>query len=117
EDEGLLVQAEVEGLLAHAVAREQEPLPPLIPERKAEHAIQLLYQLVAVLFVEVHDDLGVRVRAKLVAAFQQVFAQRREVVNLAVEDDPDRFVLVADRLLPARQINDRKAAHAERDIV
>jgi len=35
------------------------------------------------------------------------------VVNLAVEDDPDRAVLVRERLLPRLQIDDAQAAMRE----
>ena|SRR5687767_12029869 len=38
-----------------------------------------------------------------------------EVVDLAVRDDLNRAVLVAERLLAAGEIHDRQPAHGERD--
>jgi hypothetical protein len=35
------------------------------------------------------------------------------VVDLAVEDDGERGVAARERLAPARQVNDREAAHAQ----
>src|SRR5205085_1303616 len=59
------------------------------------------------------DDLDVAEGAEVVAARDQRVAQRRAVVYLAVADDLDRAVLVAERLLPARDIDDREPAHSE----
>src|SRR5215468_7801386 len=49
------------------------------------------------------------------AAREQQAAQLAVVVDLPVEDDPDRAVFVRDRLASSGQINDREAAHAHRD--
>src|SRR6266850_2129790 len=44
-------------------------------------------------------------------------AQLAEVVDLAVEHDPDGTVLVVDRLMAGREIDDAQAPHAERDAL
>jgi hypothetical protein len=41
----------------------------------------------------------------------------RMVVDLAVEDDPDRLVLVRQRLMAGRQIDDAQPAVAERRLI
>jgi len=68
----------------------------------------------------VHDDLGVAARAELVAERFQFGDQFLEVVDLAVEHDDDAAVLVVQRLLPGRDIDDRKPTvaepHAGRDM-
>ena len=51
---------------------------------------------------------------KRVAGGLQLLAQLAVVVDLAVVDALDLAVLVADRLLPALDVDDRQAAHAER---
>src|SRR5437868_1014906 len=51
------------------------------------------------------------------AAFFQVRAELLVIVDLAVKDDPFRFVLIADRLLAARKIDDRQAPHRHADIL
>src|SRR6187551_1044306 len=40
--------------------------------------------------------------------------QRAVIVDLAVEDDPARFVFVGDRLVPALDVDDAETTHAER---
>ena len=44
----------------------------------------------------------------------EIAAQLGEVVDLAVEDDPDRAVLVVNRLMAGRQIDDAQPPHPER---
>ncbi len=43
--------------------------------------------------------------------------QRGEVVDLAVEDRPDRAVLVGERLMAAGQVDDRQPAKPQRGVV
>src|SRR5574341_562257 len=68
-----------------------------------------------------NDGLGGGGGIELVAAGDQVFAQIVMVVDFAIEDDPDRTVLVRDRLVAAGDVNDRKAAHSDgglaRDVI
>src|SRR5207302_2679931 len=68
------------------------------------------------LLVEVGDDLDVAQRAEVMAAGDQRVAQRRAVVYLPVADDLHRAVLVAERLLPTGDVDDREPAHAERRL-
>jgi hypothetical protein len=49
-----------------------------------------------------HDDFGVALRVKVVAAAFKLTAQFGKVINLTVEYDPDALVLVVDRLASAR---------------
>src|SRR3712207_8285842 len=47
---------DVEGLLAHRVAREHEPLPLAVPEREGEHAAQVFDAIQTVLGVGVRSE-------------------------------------------------------------
>src|SRR5262245_39462725 len=89
-----------QGLLAHTVARQEPCLLVLIPQRKSKHAPQALNAVLALLFPEVDDDLGIGVRAKAMALVEQFTPQFHEIVNLTVKRDPDRAILVRHRLLP-----------------
>ena len=62
-----------------------------------------------------HDHLGVAARAEHVAERLQLGDQLLVVVDLAVEDDATRAVLVEQRLLAGREIDDRQPAVAEAD--
>src|SRR6266566_4701276 len=50
------------------------------------------------------------------ATIFELRAQFREVVDFAVKNHPYATVLVVNGLLPAREVNDAEAAHAEADI-
>jgi hypothetical protein len=60
---------------------------------------------------------GVRLGAERMARLE-ILAQFAIVVDLAVQDDLHRAVLVADRLVPGVEVDDRKApkAQAERAL-
>jgi hypothetical protein len=61
------------------------------------------------------ENFRVASRRESMAAALEVGPQFAIVVDLPVLDDLDRSVLVADRLVSARQIDDRKPSHRERD--
>ena len=46
----------------------------------------------------------------------QLLAQLLEVVDLAVEDDDDRSILVEDRLVAGHEIDDAQALDPEPDV-
>ncbi len=59
------------------------------------------------------EHLGVAVGGESVTALAQLLAQAGVVVDLAVEGDPDRAVLVGERLVAALEVEDRQAPHAD----
>ena len=67
------------------------------------------------LLVEVDEHLGVALRRELVPGALEPLAQLAVVVDLAVVDDLDAAVLVADRLVAAREVDDRQAPRRKRD--
>ena len=60
-----------------------------------------------------HDHLGVRTGPKAVTLRLQLGDQGVEVVDLTVEGDPDRPVLVRERLLAGGEVDDREPPVAE----
>src|SRR5882724_8860485 len=63
--------------------------------------------------VAVNNHFGIRVCAKTMAAFSKFSPQLFEVVDLAVQDDPDCFLCIRHRLVASGQIDDRETAKAE----
>ncbi|SRR6266446_1445719 len=61
------------------------------------------------------NDFGVAARAEFMALRLQFVPQRLKIVNLAVEDDPNALVFVADGLVTTGHVNDRKPPHAQPD--
>jgi hypothetical protein len=107
-----------ERLLAEPVAGEHEPLPLRVPDREREHAIQRLGAPLPELLVKMDQDLGVAARLEAVPLRLERAAQLLVVVDLAVEDDLDRAVLVPHRLgAQRRQVDDRQPTVAERALL
>ena len=76
----------------------------------------MLDAVLAVFLVEMNDGFGVALGAITVATSDQMLAQRPVIVDLAVEDDPDRTVFIADGLMAGGKVDDAKAAHAQADL-
>ena len=110
-------RAVIERLDAEPIADEEQPALRLVPQREGEHAAEAIDRAVAPLLVRVHDHLGVRVRAEPVAVRLELGADLGEVVDLAVEDDPDRAVLVRQRLIAGRKVDDAETTVAEADAL
>ena len=116
EDQTVLVRPVVERLDAEPVAREQQALAPLVPDPEGEDAAQVIHAGVAPFLVGVEDHLRVGRRAEGVALGFELLAQLAEVVDLAVEAEPDAAVLVLHRLRALLgEIDDREAPVPERD--
>ena len=118
EDERLRRPGEVQRLDADAVTGQEQRAPARVPDADPEHPVQALDDPRAPLLVAVDDHLGVGVvGAEAVPLLDELPAQREVVVDLAVEDDLDRSVLVRHRLVGCRrQVDDRQAAEGEPDV-
>ncbi len=101
-------------LLPHAIAHGDQLLFAGIPQDQRKHAAQMLHEVQAVLFVQMHDDFGVAFRAKLMSGSQQSFPEFAVIVDFTVEDDLYRAVFVAKRLSTSGDINDREPAMPQR---
>src|SRR3954471_5370694 len=100
----------IDRLLPQTVAGEEEAALVPVPDGEGEHPAQALGKLLAPLLVPVDQDLGVAVALEDVALGNQLALEIEEVVDLAVEDDPDAPVLVGHRLRAGgREIDDRQA--------
>ena len=85
-----------------------------VPERDGELAAGLGEHALAAVLVQVDPGLGVASGRQPVAACQELLSQLGVLEQLAVEGDPDRAVLVGDRLPAARQVDDREPPGSQR---
>src|SRR2546421_2687568 len=106
-----------ERLLSHAIARQEERFGAFIPNRKRKHPAQVLWTIDAPLIVCVNDSFSVAVGIELVAELFELLAQLAIVVDLAVENNPCRAVLIMNWLLSVREIDDRKTPHGQSHAV
>src|SRR5437773_12525691 len=86
EDETLRGLRVVERLDTQPVAAEEQRLPLPIPDGEGEHATKSFDASLAVLLVQVHDDLGVRGRREPMPLRMELDPELPVVVDAAVED-------------------------------
>ncbi len=103
----------IERLFAEPVASQEQLLPPAVPQREREHPFEPVEARRPPALPGMHDRFGVAVGAEDMAARQQLRPQRGVIVDLAVEDDRDRFIFVKNRLLAAFKIDDRQPPMSE----
>ncbi len=111
----------VQRLHAEAIAGHEQRARVPVVEREREHAAETLHALFAPRFPRVHDHFGVALRVEHVPERFELRNELLVVVDLAVEYDDDRAVLVVERLLAGGDIDDREAAmrepHASVDVI
>ena len=99
--------------LSHAIARQEKRFRAFIPNRKSKHPPQVLWTISSPLVVGVNDSFSVTVGIELVAELFELLAQFAIVVDLAVENNPRRAVLIMNRLLSVCEIDDREPPHRQ----
>src|SRR5437867_4070630 len=114
EDQSVPRGPVVQRLDADTIAGEEKFALAAVPDRESKHPAQFFHAAFALLLVEVNDSLGVAVSLKDMTLADQFLAQLAEVVDLSVEDDPDRPIFVGDRLVASYEIDDRQSTHAKR---
>ena len=100
--------------LAEPVSRQQHDVLITIPDRKGEHATQLGYEIGTPYPPAEQQYFRVACGAEYAALRLQFAPQFSEIVDLAVESDPNRLVQHLHRLCRARiEVDDRKSAMGE----
>ncbi len=107
EEQPVGFEAIEQRLFAKTVAGEKQLFPPVVPNGQREHAAEVPHAVGTVLLVQVDDGLGVTVRAEAMAAGFEVGPQLAVVVDFTVERNPDRLVLVRERLPPGGEVDNR----------
>ena len=92
----------VERLHPEPVADEHEALPWCVPDRDREHPVEVVDEVQTMLLVEMEDRLAVPGGLEPVTRALELGSQRAEVVDLSVEDQPERVVFVGERLVARR---------------
>jgi hypothetical protein len=103
----------IERLFAEAVAHQQQAAVAGIPDSVGEHAPQLGYAGYPFLLVQVDECFGVTVGFELMALADQVLAESLVVVDLTIEDHPDRAVFIRNGLMAGMEIDNAETAHAD----
>ena len=77
-----------------------------------------MQEVEAAVLVEMDEHLGIgMVGGEAVAGALQRLAQLDVIVDFAVEDHGDRSILVENRLLAGRHVDDGQAAHPQRNAL
>src|SRR2546426_6870630 len=124
EEDGLQFRAEekvlpaagnVERLDAHAIARKDEALAGLRPQRYRKHGSQLRETVRVPLEERSQNSLGVALRAESMAAVFQFGAEFPVIVNLSIERNNRIAALRDDGLVARLEIDDFQTRDAEGD--
>ena len=107
----------IEGLDAHPIPCKEQRVGPPVPDGEREHAVEPLHASLAEILVEMDDDFRVAPCSEPMPLGHQVLTDLLKIVDLAVEDDPDRFIFVAHRLVPGRAIDDAEPPVPEPDML
>ena len=99
----------VQRLDAIGVTRQEEPLALGIPNREGKHTPQVVHHRLALLVVEVQQNLGIRLAAKHPAFGFEAFAEGAIIVDLTVKRHDELTVSARHRLRASlRKIDDRE---------
>ena len=99
----------------HPVARQQHGPPLEVDQREGELTFEVLEELLAILFIEMDDDLAVAMGPEDMTLGFKLRPPLREIEQLAITDDDDTFVLVEDRLMPVAQADNAEAPIGDPD--
>jgi hypothetical protein len=113
EHQPIALLGDVQRLDADAIARQQQPPADAVPQRKREHAAQVVDAVRPVLLIQVQDGLAVGARAVGVAARFQARPVLGMVIDLSVEDEPQAAILVAHRLIARDEVDDAQPSEPE----
>src|SRR5437667_1789440 len=100
-------------LLSRAIAREQQPLARIVPDRESKHPLEPGNRVGAEALVEGHDCFDVATRAEGIAPRRCFTSQIIGVVDLAVTHHPDLAIGALERLIAGREIHDGEPAGAD----
>ncbi len=103
----------VERLDAQPVARAEEALVRLVPDREGKHSAEPANAFIAILFVGMQNRLGIATAVVAVSGALQLRPQVGMVEDLAVVGDPQRAVLVGHRLGAGSEVDDAQATVSE----
>ncbi len=101
---------------AHPVARHEQAASFRVPNGEGKHPAELLDALGTLVLVQMNNDFRVGLRAKYVAPLDQPLPKLVEVVNLAIEHNPDRIVLIREGLASRAQVNDGEPTMSQTDV-
>jgi len=92
--------------LAEPVARQKEALPVAVPKRKREHPGEVLQTLWSPALPGVDDRFCITVVSEAVTFGFQLAPELLKIIDLTIEDDYHRIVLVIHGLVTALHVND-----------
>ena len=103
-----------QGLLAQAIAGQQQALIALAPDCKSEHSPQSLDTTGTELLIQVDNDFGIGPGAERMSAGSELRLEFAVVVDLAIENNPHRTVFIRQGLVAPSKIDDRQPTEAKR---
>ena len=103
-------------LYPQPVPKKAEAPPFLVPEGDGKHAVKLMNELRARLFIKMDYDFRVRLSFENVSPRLQLATQRKEIEYFAVINCPDGLVFIGYRLAASKEVNDAQPSHPQGDM-
>src|SRR6185369_15014262 len=86
----------------------EDPIP-IVPQYERKLATQMLHAMRAKIFVQVQSHLTVRKGPEPVTTLGQLAPLTFKIVKLPIHDDVNAAVLVCDRLVPCRKVDNTQS--------
>src|SRR5580693_8285584 len=96
----------IKRLYADGIAGEEQKVPSEIHDGESKDALEFLHARGTDFLVQMHDDFGVGVRRETMAARFKARAQLLEVIDLSIEDEPNRRIFIGHGLVAGRRYVD-----------
>ncbi len=114
EEKCFIVGGVKKRLDSKAVARRENRAVCLVPNHKRKFSAQPVQTLCSELFVKMQRNLAVRARAQTVPRPFKFFSNHFVPVKFAVHYDPYGFILIRDRLIACRKIDNAQSRVSKR---
>src|SRR5262249_26592382 len=95
------------------VSSEQQLLLAIVPDGKGKHSTKMGDEVFTELFIEMNQTLSIGGGHQSMSTLCKIPSQFSKIVNLPIEYNPDRLVLVVDRLSPSLHVDNGKPSHTQ----
>ena len=97
-------------LHTHAVSGHEQAFALAVMNHEGKHTAQVMHTVFTPMLPGPHNGFRVALGSKHIAMAAQLVHQLKVVVDLTIEHQSDRFIVVENWLLACGDVNDREAA-------
>src|SRR6185437_7089470 len=98
KNDSALVATIMQWFFADSISSQKKRFLASVPYREGKHSLKAFQTLNTFFFIEMENNLGVRVGPKAMAFSFEFDSQLSKIIDLTIISDPDRSIFVAHRL-------------------